>query len=31
LNANVTTMRGADQVANIEAPRLFRAGIRLAY
>ena len=30
-NAEVTTMRGADGVANIEAPRLFRLGIRLVY
>ena len=31
LDAEVTTMRGADGVANIEAPRLFRIGARLAY
>lgn len=30
-DAVVGTMRGADQVLNIEAPRTFRAGIRLAY
>jgi outer membrane receptor protein involved in Fe transport len=30
-DAEVTTMRGADGVANIEAPRMFRLGIRLAY
>jgi vitamin B12 transporter len=31
LDAEITTMRGADGVANIEEPRMFRIGVRLAY
>jgi outer membrane cobalamin receptor len=30
-NAEIQTGRGADQVVSIEAPRLFRGGIRYRY
>ena len=31
LNAEIQTGRGADQVVSIDAPRLFRAGIRYRF